>query len=134
ELREAVAQSVLGPKLAENDKGFYGAVQKLSERGAVIRKGGFMFSPAAFEEYERRVKQGLEKEIVGSPTRRPAPLEDEVKRFLDGRADGAVGREVIDHIVSVPEFKEAASRNSTGVYNVLSRMVKRERIRKIGQR
>lgn len=134
ELRDAVSKSVLGPKLEASDKGFYGAILKLSNSGKVIKKGVLLFSPDSYADYQRKVAEGVIEEISEAKmTARPAPFEDRVKLFLDSCANGATGREVIDHMLTVPEFHESVRRNNTTVYNVLSRMVRRAQIRKIGQ-
>lgn len=135
ELKAAVSKSVLGPKLAETEKSFYGAILKLTEKGSLVKKEGWLFSPEAYEEYAAKLSKGEVEELPRSSSHqhsRGSRLGDEIKLFLKRCPNGAPGKDIIQHMVQFEEFRQAVERNDTSVYNVLARLVKREEIRKIG--
>lgn len=59
--------------------------------------------------------------LLPSEHLRRSPIEDEVKRFLQTQTKGATSRQIIGHL----------QRSSGSVYNALSRLVKRDEVRKI---
>lgn len=134
ELKEAVSKSVLGPKLAETEKSFYGAILKLVEKGAIVKDKGWLFTPESHDEYLAKLNRGEIEELPQSSSQqhaRGSRLGDEIKRFLKRCPHGASGKEIIQHMVQIEEFQKAVERNDTSVYNVLSRLLKRGELRKV---
>ncbi|PBB32057.1 hypothetical protein [Mesorhizobium sp. WSM3868] len=63
---------------------------------------------------------------------RRSPIGDEIKRFLKTQTNGATRRQIIGHLLQIQQFQKVVERNNTSVDNVLSRLVKRDELRKIG--
>jgi hypothetical protein len=135
ELREAISNSVLGPKLEKSDKSFYGAIGKLVDGHRLVKDDGWVFAVAAYNDYKRKVAKGEIEPLPPSSSEqhgRGSRHGDEIKRFLRKQPEGASGKAIIEHMLGIEEFREAVQKNNTSVYNVLSRLVKRGEIRKIG--
>lgn len=129
-VREALAQTEMGDRLKESDKGFYHAISRLSERGEIIKHNGWLFTPAAYLSYMEDVNSGRIEDLPPE-AQRPSPMALEIFRFLETNGPANGGRIVL-HLLSRPEFKETLTKSNSGAYNVLSRLVKRTELAKDG--
>jgi hypothetical protein len=60
-------------------------------------------------------------------------LSDAILGFVCANPQGVKGAEVVAHLRKTTEFSEAISRNNSGAYNVLNRLLARGEIRKEGR-
>ncbi len=131
ELRQAVANSVLAPKLEKTDKSFYGAIGKLVDARKLFKANGLLFNPSAFARLQEQINSG-EVAAQRAPAYRESPMADAILEALKRSDGGMTSRELVSSIRALDEFREVVERNATSVYNVLSRMTKRGQIRKDG--
>lgn len=130
ELRATIADGELGERLAESDKGFYHAISRLTDRGEITKHKGWIYSPTALADHLVAVRHGkAEDDPAPMQGGRASPMAAEVYNYLS-RVGPRQSRDVVRHLLNNAEFKASLSRNTTGAYNILSRMVARRQLSK----
>ena len=130
-LRAELDRGPLKGEYAKSEKGFYHAISRLQHRGYVSKHKGWLFRSDDLEAHLRAVKEGKANDVrEASSQRNRSPMGEEVKEFLQIHRQGVESKEVISHLIKDPRFSETLNKNATGVYNVISRLVKRGEIRK----
>jgi hypothetical protein len=130
ELRRKVEQGQLGESLRVSDKGYYHSIRRLAMRGEITKAHGRFFIPAGLSDYEARGRDNPDfTPLVSS---RKSPLVDTILGFISQQGGDVRGRDVVNHLLKDERFSAAISRNNSGAYNVLSRLVKQERLLKSG--
>ncbi len=135
ELREVAWNSPMRSTMERTDKTFHSAIGKLVEANRIIRHNQRLFTHAAYRDYMQRVERG---EIVDTPpegaSNRQSPMADVISRYVSDCAGGRKSREIVAYVGGIAEFADVVQRNSTSVYNQLSRMVRQGKLRKEGTR
>lgn len=132
-LRSEIASSVRAEEFARSEKSFYGSVAKLVNAGRVVRQGGLLLTPEALAARKAKIDAG---ELVDQPTEdtgRSSPMGQAVIAFVADHPDGVVSKRVVEHMLGIAEFRAVVEKNSTSVYNVLSRLVERRKLLKVGK-
>lgn len=133
ELREAAWGSPLKETMERTDKTFHSAIGKLVEQKRLIRHNHRLYTLSAYEEHLQRVKRGeVDGNPPAAPTYRSSPMAESIKRHVGRHPTGIKSRDIITFIGGMEEFAEVVGRNTTSVYNVISRLVQRGEIRKSG--
>jgi len=81
EAKAALMQTSFAARLGKSDKGFYHAIERLAERGEIIRHNGRIFSPDAYEKFKKAVASG---KIKDDPAKLPthSPMGDAILRIV----------------------------------------------------
>jgi len=128
ELKAEIAKTQLAERLEQSEKGFYGAVARLVADREAIRHKGRTYSPATFEKFQKDVAAGVAADKEAPPASQRSPVKDAILRFLSARPTGAKAGEILRHVQKLPEYG-----SNTAVYNLISRMRKRQEIIKRGK-
>lgn len=125
ELRNEVAKTHLGPKLAQTEKSFYGGIGKLAGRKQIVRHGGRVFSHRAYERFRRDLEAGIIKdEPVRYGGRHSSPVKTALLALLERNPLGATPSVIIASLER--DSGQKLDRNGkTAIYNLISRLVKR---------
>jgi len=128
ELRDAVAKTHLGPRLQETNAAFYGSIDKLKSRGAIMDHEGRLFLPFLLKRYLQDVQAGRTAELPPAKPPIRSASADLVRDFIrrNGRAES---HELVEMLASHP-LSGINNRNS--VYNLLARMVDKGQLKKVG--
>lgn len=127
-LKAEVEAGHLKGELAKSEKGFYHATARLQKRGVIAKyKGGLMLT-TALREHLDLVQKGLKPDFPEIKISRPSPMADAIKLFLSIRPQGATGAEIIAHLKGDSRFSETLTKNNTGGYNVISRLLDRSEV------
>lgn len=122
----------LAQRLKSSEKGFHSALLKLHSRGLIVRHNEHVFTKENHVRFMREVESGAKQDVV-SKRQNPsqgAPLMNAILSILNAADRPLKGIEVVNQVIELPAVGEAAERNNTGVYNVLSRLVKQGKIAK----
>ena len=129
DIKLETAKTHLGERLKETDAAFYGAISKLEKRGKLIRYKGYFFTPEAYAQFQSDVEKGVTKDIkTAAKSAHKSPAKDVVIKFLKGRPNGAEPYEIIDALLASPTTRDAVEKNRNSIYNLLSRMAKRDEL------
>lgn len=132
-LRGEMSSSVRAEEFARSDKSFYGSVAKLVDAGRLVRQNGLLLTPEALANRKAKIDAG---ELVDQPsedTGRSSPMGQAVIAFVADHPGGVVSKQVVQHILGIAQFRAVVEKNSTSVYNVLSRLVERRKLLKEGK-
>jgi hypothetical protein len=130
ELRSQIERGPLGNMLRASDKGYYHSVRRLALRGEITKAHGRLFIPTGLRDYEAEGRDNAQFTPMVSV--RKSPLTDTILAFISEKRDDVRGREIVDHLLKDARFSGPISRNNSGAYNVLSRLVKQGRLLKHG--
>jgi hypothetical protein len=130
ELRDRLMQGQMVEALRTSDKGFYHGIARLQKQGKIVNHKGHLFSAVAFAKHMSDVKSGRKEDIAGPSVGRSSPMADAIIGFLAERSDGAQGPEIIAFLKKDDRFTDTLTKNNTGAYNVLARLLSRGEIRK----
>lgn len=125
-LREKVPGE-LGEKLRETPslKAFYTSLRRLERDEVIVRHRGHAFTPAGFKRYLDKVERGETPEIMGAEYGR-SPMGDAILDFI--RRNGpAKANALRQHLATFEQFREGM-KNHSAIYNVLRRLLDRERL------
>lgn len=132
ELRREVAKTHLSERLAHSDKGFYGGIAKLKERGRLVRHGRRLFTPANL--HSARAAGWLEEDDDAENTALTrSPMGEAIVGILANHGDGMVSGELIARLRHDREFARQMTANKTHFYNVIGRLVSRGILEKDGK-
>lgn len=122
----------LKQKLKTSDKAFHSALMKMDKKGVIIRRNEHVFIPRHHARFEEEVRSGVKKDVVPlrMATASHAPVETAVLSILRTASGPMKGAEIVREVIKVPEVGQAAKKNNTGVYNVLTRLIKQGRVEK----
>lgn len=132
QMREALSVSGMADKLKENDKGFYGAINKLASKGEIVKDGDRCFLASAHRSYVEAVAAGLRQPIQVDDNSR-SPIAKVVLDFVRQRPDGVSSAQLVAYLRSLPAYQRQIDRNATYAYNVFSRLLRRGNLIKEGK-
>ena len=134
ELRQQVERGPLANLFRVSDKGYYHTIRRLALRRDITKAHGRLFTLKGLQEYEAALKAGgAPISIVPIVAPRKSPLADTIIDLVASCPTGVRGREVINRLLQDERFSQSIGRNNTGVYNVLSRLVRYGRLEKRGE-
>lgn len=127
ELEQELKKTELADKITKLDKPHYSAVQRLRTKGFVLNHNGRISTPGNLQKFLEEVAAGHAEDV--SVPRFRNKWAEEIVAFLDGRPEGATVREMIDHLKSIPGFREETiNYKTTYIYNVISRLKDRAQL------
>jgi hypothetical protein len=129
DLREAITGGPLGEEFHKSEKGFYSAVAKMIHRGEVVKRGGRLFTAEGVSAFEEALKRGEQTEDFVNDERQ-SPMGDAIIEFVSRAKGGVSARDIIQAMIRDPRFREAVSRNASSAYNVIARLIKRQKLAK----
>lgn len=116
-------------KPLNSESGFYNAIQKvLKQKKTVIKHGEWLFTPAQFQEYMRKVEAG-EIEDCALNLEFGSPSGAEIVRYVTAHPHSK-SPEIIAHVWKVQEAKGEAPQSRTSLYNVIRRLADQKKISK----
>ena len=112
----------------------YHAMSRLQKRDDLRKHRGWLFMTEDYEEHIRKVAAGEidDVEEVSAFANRHSPMGEAIKDFLDGHPEGVTSKEIIAYLKKDSRFVDTLTKNTTGAYNVISRLTKRGKIQKDG--
>lgn len=135
QVKEAIEKGPLGDEFRESTKGFYHAISRLQQRGALAKHRGWLFKKSDFVEFQKQVAAGITRELddISFGPERPSPMGEAIKKFVASRPEGVTSPEVIAFLKTDDRFAKSLIKNSSGGYNVIARLQQRGEIRKEGK-
>ncbi len=129
DLLEAVRQGKHGKRLTVGESGYYNAIHKvLKVKKSVIKRGEWLFTPAQFQEYMRKVEAG-EVEDYAENAEHGSPSAAEIVRFVTANP-GKRSPEAITHVWAVQEAQGEPMQSKTSLYNVVKRLIEQKKLMK----
>jgi hypothetical protein len=131
-LKAELSRGELGDLIQGNDKGFYGAIDKLQRQGELQKYKGRIFSKENFESFQNRVLLGEEADIPDSEHNdsRSSPFMVATLDLIQSHRSGIDSASLIAKLGLIPELK-GFLKNKTYAYNVFKRFVDRGQVKKI---
>lgn len=128
ELKAALADTHLGARLKETEAAFYGSIDKLKHRSAILEYDGRLFSPFLHKRHLQDVQAGRAPEAAPSVSLR-SPAANAAVDFikLHGPTES---RRLVEILLETPG---SGIDNRNSVYNLLARMIKKEQLVRVGQ-
>ena len=131
EIREALLQSPIGAKLRRSDKGFYHALSRAKDRGALVEHKGYVFTPENLDAFIKKVAAGIKQDKAvlssfGSPM---------MTALLDtiARNPGITAKEAIGIIRGGSEKHGLPPlKNEGSAYNAVKRLKERGELESFG--
>jgi len=134
DLKDQVARGRLADDFQRSDKGFYHAISRLQERGFLRKHRGWLFRVSDFDDHMRKVQVGERDDVEEDAVSRPSQMGDEIVDFLSKRPEGATNAQIIDHLMKDGRFVGTLTKNKSGAYNVIARMMRRGDLLKEGKK
>ena len=133
-LKDLLDQGPLHGEYERSDKGFYHALSRLQKKGVLQKHRGWLFLADDLKKHLRKVEAGEIDDLAEVPAnaQRRSPMGEMIKEYLEAHQNGVKSAEVIAHLKEDERFVDTLTKNSTGAYNVISRLAKRGEIRKEG--
>lgn len=128
ELLESIRAGRHGKRLDTGDSGYYNAIQKVLRRELVTKCGEWLFTPAQFEEYQRKLAAG-EIADFSEETEYGSPSGAEAVRFATAKP-GSKSIDIIKHIWATQDAAKEQRQSKTSLYNVLARLVEQQKLMK----
>jgi hypothetical protein len=128
QVREVIENGPLGEKIKESDKGYHHAISRLSQRGEIIRRDGWLVDPSRYRLFAAAMNAG---EIKPQPrsarnpdSRTGSAMGDEMLEFVE-----LMGRQspqsLLNWVSKDPRFSVTVNKNASAAYNVMARLHKR---------
>ena len=123
---EQIRTGPYGERLEASESGYYNGIQKALKRQQIIKRGEWLFTPAQYDDYMKRLARGEVSDVAdesdyGSPAAAAA-----VQYIKD--APGQKSAAVIRAVWKALEGNDLPSK--TSLYNTLARLVEQQKIRK----
>ena len=131
DLLESIRSGRHGKRLDAGESGYYNAIQKVLKREIIIKRGEWLFTPAQFQEYMRKVEAG-EIEDYAENAEYGSASAAEIMRFLTAHP-GKRSPEIIAHVWAVQDANGEQQQSRTSLYNVIRRLVDQKKLRKDGR-
>lgn len=131
DLLDSIRSGRHGKRLDGGEGGYYNAIQKVLSRKIVIKRGEWLFTPAQFQEYMRKVDAGEIADHAENTEYGSASAAEIVRYVLSHQ--GAKSPAIIDHIWAVQEANGEAQQSRTSLYNVIRRLVDQKKLSKDGR-
>lgn len=129
DLLEAIRRGKHGKRLQVGESGYYNAIHKVVKvKKTIIKRGEWLFTPAQFEEYMRKVDAG-EIEDYAENAEYGSPTAAEMVRFVTAHP-GKRAPEIITHIWAVQEAQGEPMQSKTSLYNVIRRLIDQKKLTK----
>lgn len=131
-LKAELSRGELGDLIQVNDKGFYGAVDKLQRQSELQKYKGRIFSKENFKSFQNKVLSGEEADIPDSEHNdgRSSPFMVATLDLIQSHRSGIDSASLIAKLGSIPELS-GFLKNKTYAYNVFKRFVDRGQVKKI---
>jgi len=131
EIREALLQSSLGGKLRKSDKGFYHALARAKEKGAIVEHKGYVFTPANLDAFTRKVAAGL-KQDKSPPATLGSPMMEALLEAI-AKNPGMIAKDAIAAIRGGSEKHGLAPlKNEGSAFNAIKRLKERGEVESFG--
>ncbi|MFH1159258.1 MAG: hypothetical protein V1721_10345 [Pseudomonadota bacterium] len=137
EVKEKIRKTSLAKRLESSEQGFYNAILRLADRDEkIVRHNGRLFTPEAYERFQKDVAAGLIKDEKplhsGHPHR--SPMGEAITEYLNKIYPRSVNsKELEKEMMKTPDFHQSL-RHKTHLYNVLSRLIhERKEVEKEGK-
>lgn len=130
ELREAILLSPLGARFRKSDKGFYHAIRRGKDKGALIEHRGFLFSEANLKAFHARVAAGLKQDKI-RPNSFGSPMTDLVLEII-AKNPGVVAKDVVERLRVAGLERGIAVKNEGSVFNGIKRLKDRQQVEGFG--
>ena len=137
EVKEKIRKTSLAERLESSEQGFYNAVLRLADRDEkIVRHNGRLFTPKAYEQFQKDVKAGLIKDEKPIHSKHPhrSPIGEAITEYLNKIYPRSVNaKELEKEMMKTPAFHKSLKHNSH-LYNVLSRLIhERKEVEKEGK-
>tara|TARA_R110002051_G_scaffold78941_1_gene142573 strand:- start:468 stop:1283 length:816 start_codon:yes stop_codon:yes gene_type:complete len=132
EMRSMIeADDKLQARFSESEKGYYHGLSRLQRSGTIIRHKGRYYSPSTFADFQKRVAAG---EVEDEPVQTfgHSPMGEAILDIV-ASTPGIKGSEIIRELRTDAEFDATLTPHTTGAYNVISRLARRNMILRDGQ-
>ncbi len=124
EIREAILLSPLGDRFRKSDKGFYHALRRFKQSGALVEYHGSVFTPTNLAAFLKLVQAGLKEDKAVTHGGRATKMMDIILETI-ARSPGLVAKEIIANIRERDsELNERLSNNDGTAYNAIARFKK----------
>ena len=131
EVREALLQSPLGDKLRRSDKGFYHALARAKDKGAIVERKGYVFTPPNLAAFVSKVAAGLKQDKM-PPQTFGSPMMDALLEAI-ARNPGIVAKDAINLIRGGSEKHNLPPlRNEGSAFNAIKRLKERGEVEAFG--
>ena len=112
-----------------SESAFYNAIQKvLKHRKTVIKHGEWLFTPAQFQDYMRKVEAGEIRDCAQN-VEFGSPSGAEIVRFVT-KHPHSKSPDIIAHVWAVQEANGEARQSRTSLYNVIRRLTDQRKLSK----
>lgn len=126
QLLENMRNGPYGERLKTSESGYYNGIQKLLKREILIKRGEYLFTPAQYDEYMRKLERGEVSDLAKEATY-GSTAAAEIVRFVEG----SPGQRSIGLIRAVWDaHKGEHPPSKTSLYNTIARLVEQKHIRK----
>jgi len=123
------ANPTIAARFATSDKGYYNALSRLVNRNELARHNGRLFTSEAYERYQRSVAAGVIEDVPAVQGGAYSPMGEAVLDIVHlHRTAGIAGKDIINLLKTDPEFNATLTPHTSGAYNVISRLTKRNQI------
>jgi len=126
-LRAYIEAGPLANMLKVSDKGYYHAIRRLALRGDITKEYGRLFTKDGLARYGEDGCPHLH-DMDEPRNARKSPMADEIAAFLRANGGVARARDIVSHLLTVPQFSGPVGRNKSSAYNVLARLVSRKQL------
>lgn len=131
ELRDEIDEGPLQGDFERSTKGFYNAVTRLQKNSEIKKHSDRLFLLSDYKKYIKGVEDGSVTPLEPIRTHIDrSPMGAEILSFVNQNPSGVLGKDVIEHLRSDKRFCEQLTKNTSGGYNVIARLVERNEIRR----
>lgn len=119
EVFDRIKKAIPDMPTSNGEKGFYNAIARLSERGQLVKHGGFLYSPKVLSGLKARGK-----DLPELPGRtRPGGSGEIVLSLLREHKEGLTGPELKRLAASVPDAPRSLIDHGQYIYNILGALI-----------
>jgi hypothetical protein len=130
DLREAIAATPLRERLERSPNTFYNGVKRLEARNEVVKRGKLLFTPQNL----RLIIATHGEDWEGFDADGEIAPNDVVLKFAEKCGGSALPQQFIAELSRFPTIAEKIKRNPQYAYNVLSRLVRKDKLVREGKR
>ena len=134
QVKAEIRKTELSSQLDSRDfaRKYYNAVTALDKKGIVVYRDQRVYSPRAYEQYVEDLKAGRVVDEKTVAKGHFSPMGAEIIRIVGESRIGLRRYDLVAELDKNPLFSESMAKHPSYIYNVLSKLIVRNRLEKVG--
>jgi hypothetical protein len=134
EVKAELRKTPLNPELDNRDsvRRFYQTVTRLNKRGTIVYHNGRVFSPEAYDRFQRDLEAGLVDDERPIAKGHYSHMGEAIIEIVTNSGIGLRRYDLTAELDKNPIFSESLNKHPSVFYNTAAHLIKRGRLEKVG--